>query len=124
MGAILRVAPPERVPRYIIPHPAIYLVLELEANRLKNDRVIEWAPFGECVPATFHHDVPSQDPALDQIGAKSVKKRQSYCIFSVFGGGAGSGAAAPLPVWRAASSLHFEVVTPWGVTTQKFKPLP
>ena len=30
---------------YIIPHPTIYLVLEFEANRLKNDRVIEWAPF-------------------------------------------------------------------------------
>ena len=30
---------------YIIPHPTIYLVLEFEANRLKNDRVIEPAPF-------------------------------------------------------------------------------
>ena len=30
---------------YITPHPTIYLVLELEANQLKNDRVIEWAPF-------------------------------------------------------------------------------
>ena len=30
---------------YIIPHPTIYLVLEFEANRLKNDKVIEWAPF-------------------------------------------------------------------------------
>ena len=30
---------------YIIPHPTIYLVLDFEANRLKNDRVIEWAPF-------------------------------------------------------------------------------
>ena len=30
---------------YIIPHPTIYLVLEFEVNRLKNDRVIEWAPF-------------------------------------------------------------------------------
>ena len=30
---------------YIIPHPTIYLVLEFDANQLKNDRVIEWAPF-------------------------------------------------------------------------------
>ena len=30
---------------FIIPHPTIYLVLEFEANRLKKDRIIEWAPF-------------------------------------------------------------------------------
>ena len=30
---------------YIISHPTIYLLPEFEANRLKNDRVIEWAPF-------------------------------------------------------------------------------
>ena len=30
---------------FIIPYPTIYLVLDFEANRLKNDRVIEWAPF-------------------------------------------------------------------------------
>ena len=98
MGAILRVARPEMAPRRHVRRRSI--------------------------AATFHHDIPFQDPASDQIGAKSVEKRQSYCIFSVFGSGAGSGAAAPLPVWRAASSLYFEVVIPWGVTTQNFKPLP
>ena len=30
---------------YIIPHPTIYPLAEFEANWLKNDRVIEWAPF-------------------------------------------------------------------------------
>ena len=30
---------------FIIPHLTIYLVLEFEANRLKNDRVNEWVPF-------------------------------------------------------------------------------
>ena len=97
MGAILRMAPPKMAPRCHVRR--------------------------RSVPATLYHDVPSQDPALDQIGAKSVEKRQSYCIFSVFEGGAGSGAAAPLPVCRSAPSLRFEVFIPWRVTTQNFSPL-
>ena len=43
--AFLRVAITLRGCCYIVPHPMIYLVLKFEANRLKNDRVIEWAPF-------------------------------------------------------------------------------
>ena len=57
MGAILRVARPEMAPRRHL-----------------------WR---RSVPATLPHDVPSYDLALSQIWAKSVEKRQSYCIFSV-----------------------------------------
>ena len=97
MGAILRMAPPEMAPRRHVRR--------------------------RSVPAKFHHDVPSQDPASDQIGPNQLKNGK-VIAFLVFGGGAGSGAAAPLPVWRAASSLYFEVVIPLGITTQNFKPLP
>ena len=57
-----------RLRRYIIPHPTIYLLPEFEANWLKNNRVIEWAPperaprrhVRHCsVTATLHNDVPS-----------------------------------------------------------------
>ena len=82
---------------YIIPHPMIYLLLEFEANRLKMTELLNGRHFEgggpekaprrharQCsVPATLSHDVPSYDLALSQIRAKSVEKRQSYCIFSI-----------------------------------------
>ena len=51
MGAILRMAQPEMAPRRHVRR--------------------------RSVPATFHHDVPSQDPALDQIGAKEQHIKSS-----------------------------------------------
>merc|ERR1719419_521057 len=59
-----------------------------------------------------------------KFGPNQLKNGKVIAFLVFFGGSAGSGAAAPLPVWRAASSLYFEVVIPWGVTTQNFKPLP
>ena len=67
------------------------------------------------IPATLRHDVPSEDLALGRIWVKSVEKQQSYCISSVFGDGAESGATAPRQVagsaWVVFSFYSFKFRT-------------
>ena len=97
MGAILKVAPPEMAPRRHI-------------RRLN-------------VLATLRHDVPSYDLALGRIWAKSVEKRRSYGIFSVFGGAAGGGPKGSLPVVGSAQNFTPEFSIPQGCLTKNFSPI-
>ena len=121
MGAILRLAPPEMAPRRRIRRRSVAAALlhhspsyNLPSSQIWSKLAKKWQSYWmgtnlrmappemaprrhvqrRSVPATFHHDVPSQDPASYQIGANLVEKLQSYCIFSVFGSGATFGLAS------------------------------
>ena len=77
----------------------------------------------QSVPAILHHNVPSYDLALGQIWAKSVKKRRSYGIFSVFGGAAGGGPEGSLPVVGSAQNFSPKISIPQGCLTKNFSPI-
>ena len=82
---------------YIIPHPTIYLVLEFEANRLKNDSywmgaILRVAPpkiaprrhvRRRSVAAALLHHSPSYDLPCIRIWSKSAEKWQSYWVGAI-----------------------------------------
>ena len=97
MGIILRVGPTEMAP--------------LRHGRRRSDT------------ASLPHDVISLDLAWGQIWAKSVEKRRSYGIFSVFGGAAGGGPESSLPVVGSAPNFSPKISIPQGCLTKNFSPI-
>ena len=58
-----------------------------------------------------------------KIWAKSVEKRRSYGIFSVFGGAAGGGPEGSLPVVGSAQNFSPKISIPQGCLTKNFSPI-
>ena len=124
-----------------IPHPRIYLVLEFEASWLKMTELLNGRHFegsaagkGAAPPRTALQrsgDIASQcpilrfsfGPNLGQIWAKSVKKRQSYGIFTVSRSAAGGAAGGPLLVVGSAQNFSHKILIPQGCFKKNFSPI-